>query len=79
MSKLTPFGLFLHLKQLGRLGEYPAEQRQDIIDRINSILKNIEDRLANPPRKPGLPDRHYERERKLYKEDLFLAKHHWKL
>lgn len=65
---MKPFGLFLRLKELGRLQEFPVNQRSQIIKDLNKLIEDL-DKLINDD-KCSLPKEHLVLERDKYQREL---------
>ena len=68
---LKPFGLFLHLLDVGRLQDFPVADREYIINRLNELIDQIDD--------PKLTGPHYASEKERYVRELKIAKQAWNL
>ena len=70
-NAIQPFGLFLHLLDVGRLHEFPVVDREYIINRLNELIDQIDD--------PKLTGPHYASEMARYVKELEIAKQAWNL
>lgn len=76
-TDIKEFGLFLHLKNTGNLIHYPLEDREYIISRLNELISTLTQMIESE--KKVLEVSHLIRERKMYQDDLFIAKQTFKV
>lgn len=67
-QKMKPFGLFLRLKELNRLHEFPKNQRAEIIRDLDRLISELQKLIDDD--KCSLPAEHLVLERDKYKKEL---------
>lgn len=69
---MKPFGLFLFLKNEGKIGEFPRNLRQEIVTRILQLISELQEMIA----KDGvLSKEHLKRELELYQNEYNYIKY----
>ena len=67
-KRMKPFGLFLRLKDIGKLHEFPVGQRAQIIKDLDRLINDLNKLIDDD--KCSLPKEHLVLERDKYNKDL---------